>query len=328
MIKTVYERLRPFIPLIILMGIVLYYIELLTPFIISAIVAYLLNPLIKFMEKKMKRGVALSFIIGGLITGVVLAMLIILPGIITESITLINNFPDYITKVKEYSNVNFPYKEQIIQKITMEMSTISKIMFEKSSGIFMSGMTILGYIVSVPIFTFYMLKDKEIICKFFWNFVPYKNKKRTAEILNKIDIRMQGFIKGQFLDFIGLSFLLSVAFTIVGVKNGIAVAILCAAFNLIPYIGMIFSLILVGGISWFQNFDIMFVIKAVIIFGVIQFFENMIMAPKLIGSNAKVHPLAIVLAIMIFGGTFGISGVIFAIPGLIVVDVLMNLKKN
>jgi predicted PurR-regulated permease PerM len=327
MIKIIYEKVKPFIPLAILMGITLYYSKILTPFVISAIVAYLLNPLIKVMEKKLKREVALTIIMGVLIIAIIAGILIIIPGIIKEVVNLVNNFPDYINKIKEYRNINFPYKNEIIEKITMEISTISKIILSKSTGIFMGGMTIIGYIVSVPIFTFYMLKDKEIMCNFFWNFIPDKNKRKISETLKKIDTRMQGFIKGQFLDFIGLAILLAIGFTIVGVKNGIALSIICAAFNLVPYVGMIFSLILVGGVSWFQNFEIMFLVKAVGIFVVIQFFENMIMAPNLLGSNAKVHPLAIVIAIMIFGGTFGIAGVILAIPGLIVIDVLMNIRK-
>lgn len=328
MVKTVYEKIKPFIPLIILSVIIGYYWENLIPFVISAVVAYILNPLVKIMEKKMKRGVVLALILGVLIVAVVIGLLIVIPGIINEGVTLANNFPDYINKIKEYTNINFPYKNEIIQKISMEISTISKVMLAKSTGIFIGGMTIIGYIVSVPIFTFYMLKDKESICDFFWKFTPDLYKKEIKELLLKIDIRMKGFLKGQFLDFLGLAILLSISFKIAGVNNSIAIALICAIFNIIPYVGMVFSLVFVGGITWFQSFDIIFIIKGLTAFGVIQFFESMIMAPNLIGSNAKVHPLAIIIAIMIFGGTFGLAGVILAVPGLIVIDVLMSLWQK
>lgn len=328
MIKIFFEKLRPYIPMIIMIMGVLYYIDILAPFIISAVVAYLLNPLIKIMERKMKRGVALSIIMGVVILITVALLLVIIPGIINEAVTLINNMPDYLNKIKVYTKLNFPYREQIIEKIAGEMSNISKIILAKSTGIFIGGMTVLGYVVSVPIFTFYMLNDKETLCRFFWKFIPQNSQDTLFLILKKIDKRMQGFIKGQFLDFLALSVLLSIAFTIAGVRNGIAIALVCAMFNLIPYVGMVFSIILISGLTWFQSYNLVFVLKALAAFGVIQFFESMIMAPKLIGSNAKVHPLAIVLAIMIFGGTFGIAGVIFAIPGLIVIDEIMNIGKK
>ena len=328
MIKNIYEKMRPFIPMIIIAAIALYYLKVLTPFVVSIVIAYILNPLVILMEKKMKRWAALSIIMGGLILAVGIMLVIIIPGIINEVVTFSNNFPDYINKIKEYSNINFPYKNEIIQKIYAEMSTISKAVILKSTGIFLGGMTIIGYAISVPIFTFYMLKDKEIICDFFWKFVPEKNKKSTLELLMKIDKRMKGFLKGQFLDFLVLGILLSVVFLVLGVNNGIAIAFICAAFNLVPYLGMVFSFILITGVSWFQSFNIIFLVKVLIGFGIVQSFENMIMSPKLIGSNAKVHPLAIVLAMMMFGGTFGIKGVIFAIPGLIVIDVLLGLSEK
>lgn len=328
MVKNIYEKIKPFIPIIIIAVIALYYLKVLTPFIVSIVIAYILNPLVILMEKKMKRWAALSIIMGGVILAIGIILTIIIPGIINEVVTFSNNFPDYINKIKEYSNIDFPYKNEIIQKIYAEMSTISKVVILKSTGIFLGGMTIIGYAVSVPIFTFYMLKDKEVICEFFWKFVPEMHKKSTLEILVKIDNRMKGFLKGQFLDFLGLAMLLSIVFSILGVNNGIAIAFICAAFNLVPYLGMVFSFILISGVSWFQSFNIIFLIKVLIGFGIVQSFENMIMSPKLIGSNAKVHPLAIVLAMMIFGGTFGMKGVIFAIPGIILIDVIFGLSEK
>ena len=108
MIKNIYEKMRPFIPMIIIAAIALYYLKVLTPFVVSIVIAYILNPLVILMEKKMKRWAALSIIMGGLILSVGIMLVIIIPGIINEVVTFSNNFPDYINKVKEYSNINYP----------------------------------------------------------------------------------------------------------------------------------------------------------------------------------------------------------------------------
>lgn len=327
MIRKVKENIKPFIPfipLILLTIFVIWYRNLLTPFVISAIVAYLLNPFMVLMEKRFSRIFILFIIFFALSIIVVAVAFLLIPFIINEIGILYNSIPSFIEDIKKLSQINFPYKEKIIEKLNSELINFGNVIIANGYNVISSGLTILVNLVTIPIFTFYFLKDKEVITKFMWKFIPKNYEKQTSDFLKKLNARMKGFFKGQFLDFSALAAMLSIGLTIVGVEYSILLALLCATFNLIPYLGMILSFVTIGLVVWFYGHTIGFLLLTLGVFLICQMIESLILAPNLIGSSANVHPLAIVIAIMVGGATFGVAGVIFAIPGLILIDVLIR----
>ena len=141
------------------------------------------------------------------------------------------------------------------------------------------------------------------------------------ELLKKIDVRTRGFLKGQILDFTVLTSVLAVGFSIFGLKYAFIISLLCGIFNLVPYIGMFFSLTLILSIGWFQAFNIIFLVKIGVFFGIVQLLESFVLSPNIVGSSAEIHPLAIILGILMLGSAFGLIGILFAIPIIIILEV-------
>lgn len=322
-VKKHFENIKPFIPVIIIMILALIYNQILTPFILSAAIAYLLYPTSVFLEKKMNRLLALLIVFICLIGIIAGLAFMVIPMIINEASYFVSNIPEFLENIKKYTYIDFPYRDQLLAKLNSDAATIGNMILKQGSSIIAGGFTFIGYVVTVPIFVFYFLKDREVILGFFKSFVPKSYEKKTRELLKKIDGRTRGFLKGQILDFMVLALVLAIGFSILGLKYALILALLCAVFNLVPYIGMFFSLTLILSIGWFQTLDLMFIIKVGVFFSITQFLETFVLSPNLIGSSAEIHPLAIILGILILGSTFGLVGILFAIPIIIILDVLI-----
>lgn len=322
-IKSKWNEFKPFIPMVLLFVVIVMYNSLLAPFFISAALSYLIFPFVKALEAKVPRVAALLIvfvILLGIVTGLAL---MVIPAMVNEISYFISNLPSYFENIRKYIYIDFPYREQLVAKISAESATIGNMVLKQGTSIITGGFAFVGYMISIPVFVFYLLKDREVILGFFKNFIPKAHEKRFREFFLKINTRMRGFLKGQILDFTILGIVLSIGFSFLGLKYSLIISLLCALFNLIPYIGMFFSLILIVSIGWFQSFSLIFLVKIVVFFVIVQTIESLLLAPNLIGTSAEIHPLAIIIGILVFGSTFGFLGVLFAIPAIIIIDVLI-----
>lgn len=301
--------------------------DILTTVIVSIVLAYAINPLInKLEEKGIKRlyGVLIIYI-SILAIFFILAFLIIprsgkeLKRLFTDMPLYFNQLSNLVDNIyKEYSSIlgGLPPIFNDIEKVIMEnFAEIQDSLIEgiKSFLGAIVGMTSkIINIILTPILTLYFLVDKEVFVKKLKKAIPKRFREDTIYLASTIDNSLSKFIKGRLLMSLYVGVFTSVMLWILGVDFAIVIGFITGLFDIVPYIGPFIGYIPALFFAFLES-----PIKAVwvsILFVFIQWAENNLLGPKILGENMGIHPLVILLSIIIGGGIFGVFGMIIAIP--------------
>ncbi len=301
--------------------------DILTTVIVSIVLAYAINPLInKLEEKGIKRlyGVLIVYI-SILAIFFILAFLIIprsgkeLKRLFTDMPLYFNQLSNLVDNIyKEYSSIlgGLPPIFNDIEKVIMEnFAEIQDSLIEgiKSFLGAIVGMTSkIINIILTPILTLYFLVDKEVFVKKLKKAIPKRFREDTIYLASTIDNSLSKFIKGRLLMSLYVGVFTSVMLWILGVDFAIVIGFITGLFDIVPYIGPFIGYIPALFFAFLES-----PIKAVwvsILFVFIQWAENNLLGPKILGENMGIHPLVILLSIIIGGGIFGVFGMIIAIP--------------
>lgn len=309
------------------------------PVFFSIIIAYLFNPLADYCEKvtKLSRGVISGALI--LILVFVLTLLIVnlfpyvvdqaqsaaqkFPGIIKKFSDSIKGFGEYLTKNFSDYIGDFDLMEKISEWINTSMSGLSKFLLTAFSSLY-GVLLLLVYLVLVPLFSYYFIKDKEKIEKTFYNLLPVKYRWRTKRKLLKIDKILSSFIRGQAIVILILAILYSIGLTLIGLPFAILIGIFAGLGDIVPYFGTIvgYSISMIIGFVHFNSIEELLLIT--LVFVIVKGSENWFFYPKIVGREVGLHFVWVLVSIILFGQFFGFWGLLFAIPSSAVFKVFIN----
>lgn len=316
---------------------------------IAAIMAFIINPIVNKLEKKgIKRayGVIIVYVIFALVMAILLA--IVIPKTVSEIGKLISSTPkiietlsdkaDEITnnlqKMMEGKFANFANKSDvnIVEQFGKRFLDIIKNYQDKlfsSIGNIASGISgMLSALVKtflVMIFTFYFTVDKEKVKSFIVRNIPEKYKRDVMYVAVRINDALLEFVKGRLLMAIFVGLITMIALLIVRVDFAIIIGFVTCIADIIPYIGPFLGF-LPAVLFAFMDSPMKALIVG-IIFVLIQWAENNIIAPKLLGDKIGLNPLLILIAIIIGGGMFGVMGMILGVPLISVIIILIDFIK-
>jgi predicted PurR-regulated permease PerM len=295
--------------------------------IISAIAAYLLNKPLKLLEKKMKRPWALLIIFGVLVAAAAFSVYYFVPLFFRQAADLIAYIPRILQTAGSIvgsfgSNAGEPLKgilSQTFQGID-----------QKAAG-WLSGATLraahslsagLGWTLLFPFFAFYFLKDHEYFIDQLGYLVPIRYRADMHALYLLIDKAIGQFLRGQLLVSITVAVLVTIGLIIVGVPNALLLGLICGLFNMIPYIGPFIGVIPVALVAAVLGWEKM--LFAMLVVFAVQQIDNMIISPKVIGDSIRIHPAYTIIAIIAGSGIFGILGLLFALPMLIILKEIIT----
>lgn len=315
--------------------------DIMLAIILSIILAYFLNPLVNYLQKKgLKRTVSTAIVYIGIV--IILAILLVsfIPRTgkeiknLAENLSIyISNFNTFIDKIYAgYSNVlgDTPELLQSIEKV-IESNT-QKLQDSISSGLTNLITGISGFLskavtlVLIPIITFYFLVDKNYFVKKLKEHIPEKYKDDIFTLSHQINDVMNQFIKGRLLMAIFVGTMTAIFLLIMDVQFAIVIGFITAIADIVPYIGPFLGFLPAVILAFFSS-----PLKAlwvVIFFVVIQWVENNILAPKVLGQSIGLHPLTVLLALIIGGGIFGVLGMILAVPVTAIMMILVKFIIN
>jgi predicted PurR-regulated permease PerM len=305
--------------------------SVLTPFIFSLIIAYLLNPITTYLSSKTKisRLFATSLIIGLFFAILIAASLFIAPIIYSESIGLIEALPEYLEVLSNdlYPQiVTFAAKFGIVLQndifsladewhLTDYLLTFSQNLARNLLGSTMVLINIVSLIFITPILVFYLLNDWEIFVAKTRSYLPKNAAKQIEEVLIQIDQILSGYIRGQINVCLILGVIYAASLSFIGLDFGFLIGFLTGLFSFVPYIGMLFGVTVAIVISLFQwGFDSFHIALVAGVFLLGQFIEANFLTPKLIGKKIGLHPIWVVFGLFFFGALFGFVGVLIAVP--------------
>lgn len=310
---------------------------LLNAFLTSVVIAYVLNPLVKWLETrypKLKRKWWIMIIFLAIFLILVFMMVSLLPRTINEFSKLVNNFPLYLDQAKkvvidlsqkyfgrDVLNLEKLKVRDIFGKIGMSDFNLSSMMVgvkSTFSKIFIA--------VLVPIFVFYLLNDKEIFIKKLKELIPEKYREQSVEIGKKMDESVFKYVKGKILMAIYVGVAVGIFLGIIGVDFALVIGIITMFADIIPYIGPFLGL---APATVFALLDSPTkAIFVIIMFLFLQWTENNIVGPKIMSDQLGYHPMLVLIITIAGGFLFGFVGMIFALPFVIALEVVYEYYKE
>ena len=306
------------------------------PILMAGVLYYLVNPLIDWMEqRKIPRiaGIGLVFLI--IIGLVVWGIIILIPIICEQTMSLIENWPTYWDKmIVQFDNLlrsNIfsqlqaqltDVNESILKSISEQANSVVNSTFSGIGSVLGTVTNIVIALVTMPIILFFLLKDGQKLPHYAMKFLPTKIRLSTFNLLKEINTQISQYIRGQLLVafFVGLMFWIGLA--IIGLEYAVLLAILAGVLNLVPYLGSFLAVIPIIIIALVASPAML--VKVIIVFAIEQTLEGRLIQPLILGSNLKIHPVTIIVVLLTAGKLFGIPGVILGIPAYAVLKVIFE----
>lgn len=172
---------------------------------------------------------------------------------------------------------------------------------------------LLIYLVLVPILVFFFLKDSAVIIEWLANFLP-TNRPMMSRVWQEMNQQFANYVRGKVIEIIIVGATSYIAFLLLGLNYAALLAIAVGFSVLIPYIGAAVATLPVALVAFFQWGWSSEFITVMFVYGVIQALDGNVLVPLLFSEAVNLHPVAIILAVLVFGGLWGFWGVFFAIP--------------
>ena len=297
--------------------------SVLTPFLISIVVAYLLVGVQKKIESfniSSKWALVITFAIF-IVTGA--AMLVwLLPILYTQLQAFVLDVPELFNNFLEFVSTlpaKFPElvtSEQItvfFQAVSSELSSITQNIVKSSIAGIQSTITILLYIILFPILVFFFLFDRKNIMEGLSKLVP-GNREMFSNIWTEMDMQLSNYVRGKTTEIFVVGLCAAIIFSLVGLKYSALLSVLVGLSVVIPYVGAFLvtvPVVIVGLLQFGLTSEFYILITLYLL---LQILDGNLLVPIIFSDAVKLHPVAIILAVFIFGSMFGFWGVFFAIP--------------
>ncbi len=332
-----YEKYKPLFNLLIFLILSLFsfiffsaFKVILAPLLVSLLIAYFFDPSIKKIEKKfeIKRSVLSFILILSLVIVVTLLFVLLTPIVIEQFNNFSAKLPDLInslsnsgSKISDWIDTHFKLPEDMKINFSKEMekeilkilSKLSRIIPSIFSNIYSIIISII-YLILIPIFSFYMLKELPNIKAFIEKLIPPRMRAGVKEKAEELNDVVGAFLRGQLMISLILAVAYSIGLSIIKLPFAILIGIIAGLGDIVPYLGTLFGIILSIVVALFYYHSIKSIILVIIVFAVIKIVEDWLIYPKLIGERMGIHPFIIILIIIFAGEYFGITGMILAIP--------------
>lgn len=299
---------------------------ILFPLILAGLFAVLLRPISKFLNEKVRLpnwlaiGITVVFAIA-----IVAALLYFMSYQISEFMndlpTIKKNLQQNIWRLQNWINGKFGYSISEQKKYVDSTVSETKVISASSVGSITSS---LMYLVLIPVYTFLILTYRSLILGFFLKLVNKKDLERLQSIITEMKSIVRNYITGLLIQVAIVSVLTGLGLWIVGVNYFIFLGVMTALLNLIPYIGIIVASIISSFIALAGSNDPTAIIGVLVVTVVVQFIDNNIIMPKVVGSKVSINALTSMVGVIIGGTLAGISGMFLAIPMIAILKVIFD----
>lgn len=309
-------------------GIIKFLLNLLkalTPLFIGLVMAWLLDPVVMWLEKKKIKRLWGSAILYGLILVIIgLSITSFIPIIMDQINELIKAIPGIFDEVGVWFNnlfnglksneyVNFETtKADIILSIQNIAKSLTTTLPDKVLNMINSMFSAFGTFTLGLLMGFYLLYDYDKVKAKINSMIPKKHKEEYTELTADINTSLFGFVKGMVFSS-GIVFICAaIVLSIIGLKAPLLFALIAAILNVIPYIGPYLGIIPAAIVGFTQSSAIGLLV--IIVMGIIQLIEGNIINPLIMSKTMKLSPTTILVSMLIFGYLFGMLGVLIAAP--------------
>lgn len=315
------------------LGIIVFMGRMLAPVFAGLVIAYLLEGLVRYLEQTRiprRYAVAIVFVLfNAFLAFIVIGLLPLLSRQLTQ---LAQELPTMLLKGQQLL-LSLPHKypafvseQQITNTITSikaELGLLAQYLLSWSLASVVSLITLAIYLFLVPLLVFFFLKDKHRLLAWFQSFLP-RDYALAKRVWHEVDHQMGNYVRGKFWEVIIVWSTSFVTFSLLDLQFAMLLGLMVGLSVIIPYIGAAVVTIPVALVAlfqwgWGENF-----IWLMVAYGIVQAIDGNILVPLLFAEVVDLHPIAIIVAVLVFGGIWGFWGIFFAIPLATVVQAVIK----
>jgi predicted PurR-regulated permease PerM len=300
--------------------------EILLPFVAGMALAYLLDPLVKRLERVgLNRLVATLLVIGLFVIAFLLLIILIVPILGAQLAAFIERLPNTIARLQALvADPSRPWLRKVVGEGFRD-ADIGKLVRQGSGylatflrSLWSGGqalVSIFSLVVITPVVAFYILHDWERLLATIDNCVPLPHRETVRSLAREIDHAIAGFVRGQSGVCLILGSFYALGLSLTGLNFGLLIGLVSGIISFVPYVGSLTGLVLSLGVAIAQFWpEWTPIVVVVCVFFVGQFLEGYVLAPKLVGESIGLHPVWLMFALFAFAYLFGFVGMLLAVP--------------
>ena len=321
----------------------------LLPFVMAAVLGYLLDPLASKLQRLgVARIWATTIILIGSIVGVILVLTLFTPMLLNQLAGFVKALPDLVKRAQELAtsasnSFSHGWGSTLLTKLGLDDSGTMSEIKGSASDLVNKGMAwlvgfansllsrgaalldLLSLIVITPVVAFYMLLDWRKMVGTINSLVPPRDRATVSAIANEIDLALAGFLRGQSLVCLFLAAWYGIGLSLIGLNFGLLIGIVGGLLAFVPYVGSMLVLVLsllIAVVQGWPSWHLPSMALGIVLIG--QFLEGNVLSPKLVGDKVGLHPVWIIFALLAFGSVGGFTGLIVAVPVASALGVLLR----
>lgn len=324
--------------------------SVLTPFVLAVVMAYLLDPLVDRLEaRRVPRSVAILLLALPALAALAALLLLGIPAAVQQLSDVAQQAPVFFQRVAAWLDalrerllrVNVPLLDEdalVARLRSVDAAAVMAFLEERRGalgawawksfvgvgrglGLMLS---IAGYVVLTPVLTFYLLRDWDRLRHAAANLLPAARKEEAVSLAGEYDRLLGRYLRGQITVAVISGTIVAVALGVVSFPHAAMLGLLMAVFNVVPYLGLVLSLVPAVFIALVSGSIGASLLKVAVAYGLAQGFENAVVSPRIVGDSVGLHPFWVVLALAVGGFFFGFVGLLIAVPAAVGVKLLVK----
>ncbi len=314
-----------------------------TPFVISAALAYLGDPVVDRLEKvsigkwHISRTLAVSIVFVVMTGGLFLLFLIVFPLLQKQVEHFVQSVPGALEwfagtvlpglQVKLGLTSLSLDTETITQALKAYWKEISSATLSVLGTVSRSGQAVLGWLMNlvlIPVVTFYLLRDWDLLVDGIRKLLPRRSESIVIRLSGEINEVLAAFVRGQLMVMFALGVIYTAGLWLLGLDLAFIIGMGAGLLTIVPYLGTMVGVVAAVLAAAFQFQDLFHTVIVLLVFAVGQTLEGMVLTPKLVGDRIGLHPVAVIFAILAGGQLFGFLGILLALPVTAALNVLVR----
>lgn len=297
--------------------------DILMPVFAALVLAYLLDGIVSALTRQRLPRLAAVGVVYTLFLAFVLYVLVaLLPLVSQQAMELFQQLPSMINQTQELilrlpeqhpDLINQDQLQEIMATVRRDLIGYGQTVLSYSYTKLMSVVAMAIYLILVPLLIFFFLKDKAKILSWFSQYLPHERSLSTR-VWREVDQQIGNYIRGKFFEIVALGLVSYAVFSLMDLNYAALLAVANGLSVIMPYVGatlVTFPVVFVAYFQWNIGQDFYYLLLA---YAVIQGLDGVLLVPLLFSEVVDLHPVAIIVAILFFGGLWGFWGVFFAIP--------------
>lgn len=307
--------------------------DILMPLLAAIVIAYMLEaPVMKLQARGVGRQVASISVYTIFFACMAISFLNLVPLLFEQVSQFIAELPKMVGRIQqelvllptEYPTHVTPAQiNEIMSMVKSEIGQLSQVVLSFSISSLQGIVTWMVYIILILLLVFFFLKDKDMIKGWVSGYMP-RERILVQQVWREMDTQIGNYIRGKIVEIIIVGVASYIAFAIMGLNYAFLLGLLVGLSVLVPFVGATVVTIPVALTAFFQFGWTSEFGYLMLVYGIIQVIDGNVIVPLLFSEAVNLHPVAIIIAIVFFGGFWGLWGVFFAIPLATLVMAVLN----